>query len=150
MISFVINTLKVVLRAVLPAFFRQKNNDVIVAESDPEFRKRLRQKISKTWMSAVLFSVFILLSGCSIPLQSNRTVYVPHGEAVRLRETLPEVKVWVMTPAGPVEGVLDLMEGWYCMSLEDTQPVVEMMPNNTEFLDNQETDNFRVTVSNTF
>lgn len=44
------------------------------------------------------------------------TVYVPDGQAVRLRETVRGVKVWVKTSDGDtVPGKMDLPEGWYCL-----------------------------------
>lgn len=50
-----------------------------------------------------------------------RTVYVPPGEPVRLRETIPDAKVWVAGADGePVAGEMDLPEGWYC--LPDSSP----------------------------
>lgn len=53
-----------------------------------------------------------MVAGCA----NTRTVYVPHGQAVRLRETVKEVKVWVKTEGGEiVPGTLDLPEGWYCL-----------------------------------
>jgi len=37
----------------------------------------------------------LLLAGCAV-----RTVYVPHGTLVRLRETVKDVKVWVKDTDG--------------------------------------------------
>lgn len=49
-----------------------------------------------------------------------RTVYVPHGTPVRLRQTIPNAKVWVKDEDGQViAGQMDLPEGWYCLSVED-------------------------------
>ena len=54
-----------------------------------------------------------LLAGCV------RTIYVPHGTPVRLRETLKDVKVWVKDADGkPVAGKMDLPEGWYALPLD--------------------------------
>jgi hypothetical protein len=48
-----------------------------------------------------------------------RTVYVPHGDAVKLRETIKNVKVWIKTTEGGIiPGEMDLPEGWYCLPLE--------------------------------
>jgi hypothetical protein len=48
-----------------------------------------------------------------------RTVYVPHGTPVRLRETLPDVKVWIKDADGrAVGGRMDLPEGWYALPLD--------------------------------
>ena len=56
----------------------------------------------------------LLLAGCT------RTIYVPHGTPVRLRETVKDVKVWVKDANGqPVAGQMDLYEGWYALPLED-------------------------------
>ena len=58
----------------------------------------------------------LLLPGCM------RTVYVPHGTPVRLRETVKDVKVWVKDADGePVPGRMDLYEGWYALPLEEDE-----------------------------
>ena len=58
----------------------------------------------------------MLLTGCV------RTIYVPHGTPVRLRETVKDVKVWVKDSGGePVAGRMDLAEGWYALPLEDEE-----------------------------
>ena len=55
----------------------------------------------------------LLLTGCGV-----RTIYVPHGTPVRLRETVKSAKVWVLDADGkPVAGKMDLPEGWYCLSV---------------------------------
>ena len=58
----------------------------------------------------------LLLAGCT------RTIYVPHGTPVRLRETVKDVKVWVKDADGePVAGKMDLPEGWYALPVEDEE-----------------------------
>ena len=61
---------------------------------------------------------FVLLTGCV------RTVYVPHGTPVCLRETVRDAKVWVKDADGQVvEGRMDLPEGWYTLPDDgDDQP----------------------------
>ena len=57
----------------------------------------------------------LLLAGCAV-----RTVYVPHGTPVRLRETIHNAKVWVKDADGkPVAGRMDLPEGWFCLPVDD-------------------------------
>jgi len=57
----------------------------------------------------------LLLAGCAV-----RTVYVPHGTPVRLRETIHDAKVWVKDAQGkPVAGRMDLPEGWFCLPVDD-------------------------------
>jgi len=54
----------------------------------------------------------LLLTGCV------RTIYVPHGMPVHLRETVEDVKVWGEDLDGePVAGKMDLPEGWYALPL---------------------------------
>jgi len=56
---------------------------------------------------------FVLLTGCV------RTIYVPHGTPVRLRETVKDAKVWVKDGDGQsVEGRMDLPEGWYALPVD--------------------------------
>jgi len=56
----------------------------------------------------------LLLAGCV------RTIYVPHGTPVRLRETVKDVKVWVKDAGGePVAGKMDIPEGWYALPVDD-------------------------------
>ncbi len=57
----------------------------------------------------------VLLTGCGV-----RTIYVPHGTPVRLRETVKDVKVWIKDTDGqPVAGKMDLPEGWYALPVDD-------------------------------
>lgn len=54
----------------------------------------------------------LLLTGCV------RTIYVPHGTPVRLRETVKDVKVWVKDADGePVAGRMTLSEGWFALPM---------------------------------
>lgn len=55
----------------------------------------------------------LLLAGCT------RTIYVPHGTPVRLRETVRDAKVWVKDADGqPVAGRMDIHEGWYALPVD--------------------------------
>ena len=62
-------------------------------------------------MTALLLCGVLLFAGCST---TNRTVYVPDGEPVKLAADIPNADVWVLDKAGtPVRGRLTLHEGWY-------------------------------------
>ena len=75
-------------------------------------KKGLRIKFTKT---VGVIALAILISSCGY-----KTVYVPHGDAVRLRERVKNVKVWVKTKDGDiVPGKMDLPDGWYCLPLDD-------------------------------
>ena len=59
----------------------------------------------------VVVMLLLSVSGCS-----TRTVYVPDGEPVRLRQTVKNVRVWTMDKhGGMVPGVVDISEGWYAL-----------------------------------
>ena len=59
----------------------------------------------------------LLLTGCAV-----RTVYVPHGTPVRLRDTIHDAKVWVKDADGkPVAGKMDIPNGWYALPLEEDE-----------------------------
>ena len=54
---------------------------------------------------------------CVISCATVKTVYVPEGGPVRLRETVPNAKVWVQDEKGVwVEATFDLPAGWYALS----------------------------------
>jgi hypothetical protein len=60
----------------------------------------------------------LLLTGCGGGSLFTRTIYVPHGTPMRLRETVRDVKVWVKDADGqPVAGEVDLYEGWYALPM---------------------------------
>ncbi len=58
--------------------------------------------------------ISMALNGCMY-----QTIYVPHGQAVRLRQDVKKVKVWVKKADGTVvESVMDLPNGWFCLPKE--------------------------------
>ena len=58
----------------------------------------------------------LLLTGCV------RTIYVPHGTPVRLRETVKNAKVWVKDAGGEaVPGRMDIPNGWYALPMEEDE-----------------------------
>jgi len=58
----------------------------------------------------------LLLTGCV------RTIYVPYGTPVRLRQTVKNAKVWVKDSHGePVPGRMDIPNGWYALPLDEDE-----------------------------
>ena len=72
-------------------------------------------KIKSSGLSCLLFLAGVFPAACTTP-PFSRTIYVPPGTPVRLRETVRNVKVWVKTKTGKVPVVMDLQEGWYVLS----------------------------------
>jgi hypothetical protein len=72
------------------------------------------------WKTALVAEIFVIvcLSGCA-----TRTLLVPPGEPVRLRETVRHAKVWVADKDGKeIPAVVDLPEGWYCLPDPGPEP----------------------------
>jgi hypothetical protein len=64
----------------------------------------------------------MFLTGCGSGSLFTRTIYTPHGTPVRLRETVPDVKVWVKDADGEVvPGEMDLPEGWYALPIDNDE-----------------------------
>ena len=100
-----------ILQVLLPALFKASEKTAEDSAAQPELKKRLRARVRQTW--AVVLLCVLLVSGCG-----NRTIYVPEGEPVRLRETIRGAKVWVKDSNGnTVAGRVDLLEGWYALPL---------------------------------
>ena len=120
--TWIINIIVAILRALVPTLFKQFKQSRPTCEDarrQPELKGRLKDRIRKSgWNKTVLVVIVLLiLPGCF----GSRTVYVPSGEPVRLRETIKNAKIWTLGKDGkPVAGKMDLPEGWYC--LEDTEP----------------------------
>ena len=109
--KWLIAILTAVLQALLPWLVKQSKDTVQDAHRDHRTRDKLRDRVRKHWVIA--FALLVLLSGCGV-----RTVYVPHGTPVRLRETVEDVKVWVKDADGHVvAGKMDVPEGWYALPM---------------------------------
>lgn len=63
----------------------------------------------------VLLAVALsVLPGCLF----TRTIYVPHGAAVQIRQTIKNCQVWVRDKDGKkVAGTIDIPEGWMALPL---------------------------------
>lgn len=60
-------------------------------------------------------------AGCTI---FTRTVYVPDGSSVRLRQSLKNVKIWAKQKDGSIaEGRMNIPEGWFMFYNSDWQEI---------------------------
>jgi len=76
------------------------------------------KRITKFYVVALCLFCVLCCSGCF-----TRTVYVPDGKAVRLRQEIT-AKVWVLDKdLKPIPGKITLQEGWWV--LPDPVPVTE-------------------------
>jgi len=107
-------------RVLLPALLGRPETTAEDAARQPALRRRLVRRIRQTRAPTLLLAVCLLaaaLVSCNgAPDAPPLTVYVPAGEPVRLRATIPAAAVWVFDAHGnPVAGVMDLPAGWYCL-----------------------------------
>ena len=107
LLAILLAILRALLPALLPGTSATSPPSVADGARQPALRQRLQEIVRRHgWIIQV-----ICITGCWA-----RTIYVPAGEPVRLRETVRDVKVWVLDENGkPVAGVMDLPEGWYCL-----------------------------------
>ena len=103
-----------VLGVLLDLFSKRARPTAEEGDADAQLRDRLRQRVRQYW--PVVLVGMLLLSGCGAGAPFVRTIYVPDGTPVRLRETIKGAKVWVKDADGQaVPGRMDLPEGWYCL-----------------------------------
>ena len=107
---------KVFLEVLLPFLKKETQDTAVDGAVDKQLKQRLRDRIKQTWGNAAkIIVIAIILSGCGV-----RTVYVKPGTPVRLRETIPDAKIWVLDENGkPQPSRMDLPEGWYVLSDTD-------------------------------
>lgn len=110
MTAFIIELIVSILKAFVPAIGEaSKDTYTIAVEESEGLEKRLRASVKATW-GALLISC-LLLTGCF-----ERTVYIPDGTPVKLRETVKSVKIWVKTKDGQtIATEMDLQEGWFVL-----------------------------------
>jgi hypothetical protein len=111
--------LTAIFQALLPALFHASKDTAEESARQPALRDQLRKRVKEAWKNAshiiICTTAVVLVAGCGV-----RTIYVPDGTPVRLRETVRAAKVWVLDSSGqPVKGVMDLPEGWYCLPVPD-------------------------------
>ncbi|MBN1123937.1 MAG: hypothetical protein JXA82_02940, partial [Sedimentisphaerales bacterium] len=86
------------------------------AQRQPELKKRLQDRVRAKFGALVVLLALSCVALCGAGCMRTRTVYIPPGEPVRLRETVKNVKIWTVDKNGkPVPGKVDLAEGWYCL-----------------------------------
>ena len=132
--QLIINLVIALARVIFPAMLDSAKPEHIEAKSQPKLKKQLRKQIMGKWYVALALVLVLCASGCKL---FTRTIYVPHGEPVKLAQNLSGVAVWVMTPQGQVLTQMDIPEGWYCLPLDNSDDDIaeegllpEMKPQN--------------------
>ena len=67
-----------------------------------------------------LLTISLICTICSGCTMFTRTIYVPEGQTVRLRQDVKNVKVWVKEKSGnTAQGRLTLKEGWFVLYMPE-------------------------------
>ena len=112
MSAFLIQLFVALLKAFIPSISEASKNEYTVAvPEDDGLERRLRGSVEATWGKTVVFLCLSLaLVGCG-----TRTVYVPYGTPMKIREKVM-VKVWVRVKGGDdLETEIEVQEGWYVL-----------------------------------
>lgn len=71
-----------------------------------------RKNLKPILLCLIVCAAVLPVSGCF-----TRTIYVPDGAPVRLRQDVRGVKIWAKDANGKwVPGTMTLQDGWYCLS----------------------------------
>jgi hypothetical protein len=124
--SVLLEILTAILQAILPMIFKRISNPPPATAEDGAanpLRKTFADKVRSTWgrtaaKGAAIVVLALCLSGCA----GVRTIYIPNGDPVRLRQTVTHVQIWALDKDGvPTPGFIDLPEGWYCLPVPDAK-----------------------------
>lgn len=112
MIGFLVELILGFLKLFVPSMKEAAKDTYIVPVEDKALTKRLQDRVNAVWGKGVIFLCFSLaLVGCG-----TRTVYVPDGQPVKLRESLYSVKIWVKDADGnTIATEMDIPEGWFIL-----------------------------------
>jgi len=114
--SFFVELIVALLKAFFPALKNATKDDFTVAVPEDEgLKKRLRDKVKGVW-GTTAFSFWICCLCFALVGCGTRTLYIPDGQPVRLRESLKGVKIWVKDAEGnTVATFMDVPEGWFLL-----------------------------------
>lgn len=110
--TIIVELIVALLKAFFPSMKEASQDTYIQAEKDESLEKRLRDKVNAAWGKSMIFLCLSLaLVGCG-----TRTIYVPDGQPVKLRESLKGVKIWVKDKDGnTIATYMDIPEGWFVL-----------------------------------
>lgn len=117
--KIVIDIVVALLRAFLPAMIEAATPTAEDGYKAKDLRDALRDRVRGTWgKTAIVLALCVVLASCA-----TRTIYVPDGTPVRLRETVKGAKVWVLDKnQEPVATKMNIPEGWYTLPVPDGEP----------------------------
>ena len=113
MSKFFVELILGILKLIFPSIREgMKDSNTTAVEEDEGLEDRLRDRVDNHWGHCwIIFMFSFMLVGCG-----TRTVYVPDGTPVKLRESLKGVKIWVKDKDGnTIATEMDVPEGWFIL-----------------------------------
>ncbi len=116
--SILFDLLAAILKVLLPILFDRASRPPVSEDATPDARRdALRERVKATWGRAATVVLICLCLGCSAQV---RTIYIPDGQPVRLRQRIVNAQIWALDKDGtPTPGTMDLPEGWYALPMPD-------------------------------
>lgn len=115
---------KVILESLLSFFWPKLVAPKEAEDGEPvgSREEKLREKIKRDTKAKTNLLIMVSLSLFYVTGCTTKTVYVPDGKAVQLRQQVRNVRVWVWDKDGKrVAGKMTLPEGWYVLPLEEEE-----------------------------
>lgn len=114
--TWLIELIAALVKLFIPVIEDASKDTVIDAAPQGELKQRLQSQIkSAGWIAALMIG--FSLSGCG-----DRAILVPSGTPVKIRETIPQAKVWILDKQKrQVATKMDIPAGWYALSLSETE-----------------------------
>ena len=113
--KWLLQLLEVIVRALLPALMAEATPRREHGRAPRDLRERVRRRVRKARTPVAILALIVLLGGCCA-----RTIYVPDGDPVQLRQAIKNAKIWAFDAQGEaVAGRMDLPEGWYCLPVPE-------------------------------
>lgn len=116
--------IKAILESLLAFFWPILNTpkEAENGEAVNDREEKLKEKIKRDTKAKTNLLIMVSLSLFYVTGCTTKTVYVPDGKAVQLRQRVKNCKVWVWDKDGKrVAGKMTLPEGWYALPLEEEE-----------------------------
>jgi len=112
MAELIVAILKAIVQIFLPEAKKAATDTMQESKQPTALNNAWAKRVkSAGWLLVLWFTL-----GCG-----TQVIYVKPGDIVRLRETVPNVKIWMHDGQGKViPAECDLENGWYCGSLSES------------------------------
>ena len=108
---------ELILKSLAGAIVQAAPDTTEVAKPDMQVKKAMENKIKAALKIATSSILILMLAGGCF----TKTVYVEAGTPVKLRQSVPNVLVWIPDSKGKLTaGEVTIPEGWWACNLSST------------------------------